>query len=274
MEHKLTPLQAKLLESLKWFDAFCKEHNLRYYAIGGTMLGALRHEGFIPWDDDIDLGMPRRDFEKLKEFAKTEKGRFQFEFYDSEADDFYYPFTKLYDTSTTLVEHKRKDVVRGVYIDLFPLDGIGNTKEEGLGNYRKFKKYNMLFETMVDGVRTGRAWYKNAAIVLCGFIPKFILNPRNLRIKLNEICSKYDYAQCKFGGNFFGAYWEREIVDLSLLGTPKYYKFEDMMLAGPENADGYLTRIYKDWRKLPPKEKQVSHHDFVYLDLNKGYLDK
>lgn len=273
MEHKLTPLQSKLLESLKWFDAFCKEHNLRYYAIGGTMLGAMRHQGFIPWDDDIDLGMPRGDYEMLKEFAKTEKGRFRFETYDSDAKDFYYPFNKLYDTSTTLVEHKRQDVVRGVYIDIFPLDGIGSTKTEGLSNYKKFKKLSVLLEAMVDGVREGRSWYKNAAVIACGLIPSCILSHRDLRIKLNDICSKFDYDQCAYGGNFFGAYWEKEIVDLSLFGKPQYYQFENMMIAGPEKADEYLTQIYRDWRKLPPKEKQVSHHDFVKLDLEKGYLD-
>ena len=65
MEHSLTPLQAKLLESLKWFDHFCRENNLRYYAIGGTILGAMRHKGFIPWDDDVDVTMPLPDYQKF-----------------------------------------------------------------------------------------------------------------------------------------------------------------------------------------------------------------
>ena len=90
---------------------------------------------------------------------------------------------------------------------------------------------------------------------------------------MNTICSKYDFDEYRYGGNFFGAYWEKEIVDLSLFGKPTYYKFEDMMIAGPEDADGYLTSIYNNWRKLPPVEKQVSHHDFTYLDLNKSYLN-
>lgn len=272
MEHTLTPLQAKLLESLKWFDAFCKEHNLRYYAVGGTLLGAMRHQGFIPWDDDIDLGMPRRDYETLKEYAKTEKGRFRFEAYDSEAKDYCYPINKLYDSSTTLVEHKRTDVVRGVFIDIFPIDGIGNTLEEGIENYKSVERAYMFHEAMVDGVRKGRAFFKNAAVIACKLIPSFIFNKRSARIKLNSICAKHDFDNSKFGGNLIGAYGRREIMDLSLFGTPQYYQFEDMMIAGPEKADEYLTHIYRDWRKLPPKEKQVSHHDFVKLDLENGYL--
>ncbi len=274
MEHNLTPLQAKLLESLKWFDNFCKENSLRYYAIGGTILGAMRHQGFIPWDDDIDLGMPRKDYEKLRQLSKSLTGRFQIESYDSNAKDYCYPFTKLYDTSTTLVEPKRVNVVRGVYIDIFPVDGMANTEEEAFINYKKFKKHTTFFEATNTCVRKERSWFKNVAIIACKLIPSFLINQRSLRIKLNALCAKNDYDSCKFGGNLFGSYWEREIIDLSLLGTPKYYAFEDMMIAGPENADAYLTKIYRDWRKLPPKEKQVSHHDFIHLDLEQSYLNK
>lgn len=272
MRHNITPLQVKLLELLKWFDGYCKENKLRYYAIGGTALGAVRHQGFIPWDDDIDVGMPRRDFEKLRELSKNQEGRYKFETYDSEADDYCYAFHKLYDTTTTLIEHKRVDVIRGLYIDIFPLDGIGNTKDEGLDNYNRFKRLNQLFETEVNGVRKGRSFYKNAAVLLFKLLPSCILNQRALRIKMNDICAKYDFDECKYGGNFFGAYWEKEIVELSLFGKPTYYQFEDMMIACPEDADGYLTSIYNDWRKLPPVEKQVSHHEFTYLDLDKSYL--
>ena len=274
MEHRLTPLQAKLLESLKWFNHFCRENNLRYYAIGGTILGAMRHEGFIPWDDDIDLGMPRKDYEKLRQLSKQVKGRFRIESYDSDADDFCYPFTKIYDTTTTLVEPKKIKVVRGVFIDVFPLDGIGNTEEEALCNYKRVKRLSQFFETMNVTTRKGRSWIKNLAVIACRLIPKFLVNQKSLRIKLNECCQKYDFDQCKLGGNLLGTYWEREIIDLSLLGTPTYYPFEDTMIAGPEFADKYLTQIYRNWRALPPKEKQVTHHDFIYLDLEKSYLER
>lgn len=273
MNNNLTPLQAKLLEALKWFDAFCREKHLRYYAIGGTLLGAMRHQGFIPWDDDIDLGMPRSDYEKLKGYVKTEKDRFRFETYDSAADDYCYPINKLYDSATTLVEHKRVNVVRGVFIDIFPIDGIGNTLEESYSNYIEVEKTYRFYLTMIAGVRKGRSLLKNVAVIACKLIPRCFVNQRSLRIKLNSICSKYDFDHYKFGGNLIGAYGKREIVDLSLFGTPRDYKFEDIIIAGPQDADGYLTRIYHDWRKLPPKEKQVSHHDFVSLDLNKPYIE-
>ena len=273
-KHNLTPLQLKLLEALRWFDLFCRENNLRYYAIGGTMLGAMRHNGFIPWDDDIDLGMPRSDYEKLRQLSKKLTGRFIIESYDSESEDFYYPFTKLYDTTTTLVEPKKNNVVRGVYIDIFPIDGIGNSREVAVANYKKIKRVTQFYEAMYSSTRKGRLWLKNLAVWFCRLIPNYIINNRRFRIKINAICSKYEFDQSKFGGNLFGSYWDREIIDLSLLGTPQYYHFENMLIAGPEDADGYLTQIYRDWRKLPPKEKQVSHHNFIHIDLDTPYIKK
>ena len=118
--HIITPLQRKLLDELKWFDGFCREHNLSYYAIGGTLLGAMRHQGFIPWDDDIDLGMPRADYEKLKAFEGKIFNHYIIETYASTEIDYCYPASKVFDTNTTLIERKRYNVSRGVFLDIFP----------------------------------------------------------------------------------------------------------------------------------------------------------
>lgn len=272
MNNNLSELQLCLLDTLKWFDAFCRERNLRYYAIGGTLLGALRHEGFIPWDDDIDLGMPRPDYEKLKEFEGNIYNHYTIETYASKNEDYCYPASKVYDTNTTLVENKRKVVVRGVFIDVFPIDGVGNDFVEAKNNYKRIARLYRFFLTVVATVRKGRSFMKNLAVVLCHCIPSFIHNQRNIRIKLNKLCSKYDFDTSKFGGNLLGAYFMREIVPLDLFGEPQEYIFEDMKIMGPQKADEYLKSIYKDWRKVPPKEKQVSHHDFIEVNLNKSYL--
>lgn len=271
MKNNLTEIQQTLLDELKWFDAFCRKHNLRYYAIGGTLLGAMRHSGFIPWDDDIDVGMPRADYERLKKFTGAIDERYCFETYDSTSEDYCYPINKLYDKTTTLIEHKRVNVVRGVFIDIFPLDGVGNDINNVDTFCSRILKTYQLYISMVGDLRHGRSFAKNMAVFIAKLIPRFIIRQRNIRIKLNRMCAEYDFDSSQYGGNLLGAYGKREIIETAIFGTPAGYPFEDMTIMGPEKADEYLAHIYKDWRKLPPKEKQVTHHDFVMCDINTPY---
>lgn len=269
----MTDLQKKLLDILKWFDAFCEENDLSYYLIGGTMLGAVRHSGFIPWDDDIDVGMPRKDYMKLQELLKDTKGKYILETPNSENDDYYYPICKIYDTSTTLIEKKRKNVKRGLFIDVFPLDGLGNTKEESIKNYAKInRKYDKLL-LAVAGIRKGRSFIKNTAVAFAMVFGKLFLNHKKLLKDIDKLCMQYDFDSYLWGGNLLGAWRFKEIIPTELFGKPTNILFEGIEVSGVEKPDEYLSYIYGDWRKLPPIEKQVSHHDFVCLDLEKSYLE-
>ena len=108
MIENLNGIQLKLLEMFKWYHEFCVDNNLKYYALGGTMLGAIRHKGFIPWDDDIDVGMPRDDYNKFIELTCNKKfGKYIVESIYDNNPDYYYGYSKLYDTSTTLIEKTR-----------------------------------------------------------------------------------------------------------------------------------------------------------------------
>ena len=115
--------QEKLLKILSWFHEYCGRYDLRYYVLGGTMLGAVRHNGFIPWDDDIDVGMPRSDYERLRELSKSIKnqGNYLIEFPGEDNPEYSYFAAKVYDTSTTLIEKQRKPIKRGIYLDVFAL---------------------------------------------------------------------------------------------------------------------------------------------------------
>lgn len=267
-------LKAKLLEMMKWFHHFCEENGLIYYALGGTMLGAVRHGGFIPWDDDIDVGMPRSDYEKLQTLLKTQKNsRYILESPYSENKDFTYPICKLYDTSTTLIEKRKKLIKRGVFIDIFPLDGLGNSKEECEKNFAPVKhKYDLIL-LKVTALRKGRSFIKNMMVLLFKLIPSFLFDDKKKIKELDLLCQKYDFNSCKWGGNLLGAWRLKEVMPVEILGKPKKYRFEDIEIYGAEDYNAYLTYLYGDWRKLPPKEKQVTHHDFVFLDTEKSYLD-
>ncbi len=268
----MTEVQEKLLSMLSWFHEYCKEKGLRYYLIGGTALGAARHRGFIPWDDDIDVGMPRRDYEKLRKLQVTHES-YRFEF-PGENKDFGYPFGKLYDTSTTLVENTRYKTCRGIYIDVFPLDGIGDTYEESVKNFEKIDDKVNLLSTITCGIRKGRKLYKNLAIVLMRLVPSFILSKEKVIAKIEELSTRLDFDESQYVANCVGNWHKKEIVKREYFGAPTEAEFEGVRLFVPENVDGFLTSIYGDWRSPPPVEKQVSHHDFLFLDLHKSYINQ
>lgn len=269
-KHELTPLQSRLLEMLKWFDNFCRKNDLKYYLLGGTMLGAVRHQGFIPWDDDIDVGLFRDDYERfimLME-GKVELGKYVLEAPDSEQKDFCYPYAKVYDTSTTLVEHYEVPLKRGVFLDIFPLDYLGGSLEECQKKYKPIKHLYNFYLTRVAASNGNRSWYKNAAIRVSRCIP--FINNRKLRIKLDQRCASVNKI-LPWGGNLLGNWGIKEVMPISIMGKPTEYNFEGLTVYGAEDYNGYLSHLYGDWRKLPPKEKQITHHDYIFLDLDKPY---
>ena len=268
----LNSLQTKLLQMLKWFDEYCEKNGIHYYLAGGTMLGAVRHNGFIPWDDDIDLILPREDYEKLLSLFTEKQDKYALEAPSSKDKRFLYSYAKLYDTTTTLVENVRYKCKRGIYIDIFPLDGVGNTPEECEKHFARVDKTNMFLMTRTCAIRKGRSFYKNLFIIISRLIPNFIVNNKKLAKKVDRLASQKSFEESAYVANFMGAYRKKEIFNKSFLGEPTRYRFEDIYVNGVEHYDEYLTHIYGDWRKLPPAEKQVSHHDYIQMDLESSYL--
>lgn len=266
-------VQNCLLEMLKWFHKFCVDHELKYYALGGTQLGAVRHKGFIPWDDDLDIGMPRKDYERLYELLIYSPGdRYILETPKSQAKEFTYCFSKLYDTHTTLVENLRYKIKRGLYIDIFPLDGMGNTYEESKKHFGKIDRKFKIVLAHTTGIRKGRSLIKNVSVIFARTLLTPFINDKKSIKRINEMCGSKDFDEYKYCANAFGAWRTKEIVPRKVFGEPTLYPFEDMEVYGVEFYDEYLTYIYGNWRELPPEEKRVSHHDFIEIDLEKPYL--
>lgn len=272
--NQLSALQSRLLLILKWYHEFCTQNNLRYYLLGGTMLGAARHSGFIPWDDDIDVGMPRRDYEQFLKLTQNKRfGNFTIEDMHTKNKDYCYGYAKIYDVNSTLVENTRYKIKRGIYIDLFPLDGVANEKQEIQPFFRPiYKRYNLLL-AKTCAVRPNRKWYKNLAVLLGRAIPNAVLNNKKLMYKIDALCCRRDYDSCRYVGNLYGNWGVREIVEKTVMGQPTLYSFEGLQVYGVANYDRYLTSLYGNWRQLPPKEKQVTHHDFLACDLTHSYLE-
>lgn len=253
-------LQVAILEDLA---AFCEKHHLRYYLAYGTLIGAVRHKGFIPWDDDIDIQMPRADYNKLIELYNQEKGE-NSRYYLVSPDDkrSLNAFTKIIDQTTVKKEfgvaYKKPDDYLGVDVDIFPLDGAPNDKEE----YKKwFKKLIWLYT---------RHWYKNQnkRDSLKGWLklfmhklPGIFLSKKSILKRAAKLHAKYPYETCEYvavvenASSDFGSYTKKSNYAESVM-----LDFEDKKFAAPKGYHEILTGNYGDYMQLPPIEKQVTHH--------------
>lgn len=270
---RLAGMHKKQLEMFKWLHEFCTENGVTYYAIAGTLLGAVRHGGFIPWDDDIDVSMPRPDYERfIKLMHEKEPGRFVAETVADGHKEFSHKFCRLYDTTTTVIYNEKFTTKRGLFIDIFPFDGIGNTEKESMKYYKKMKNRVHFLSIKSRAFRKGRKFYQNAAIIVGKFIP---YNWRKGWAKFEKKLAQKNYYDCEYVCNFYGVWREKEIMKREWLGEPKLYKFEDIEVWGPQDADSCLTQLYGDYMTPPPPEKRKMKHDFLVLDmdLNKSYLD-
>lgn len=272
----MTEIQERLLGMMDWFDSFCEENNITYYAVGGTVLGAVRHKGFIPWDDDIDVGVPRADYDRLIELMKgypNENCRYKLES-PLENKDYIYAFSKLFDTQTTLVEDKQNPLKRGIYIDVFPLDGIAKTKEEAIKAYKKIDRKLRILHAQTYVLNKNDRLIKKLFYLGIKMLKPFMRGKDATIKKIDLLCREKSFYEYEYVGNLVGAWAQKEIMPKKYFGKPIKLQFENMLINVPEDYDNYLKSLYKNYWELPPEEKRVSHHENLMIDLNKSYLEE
>ncbi len=266
MPGELTILQERLTEILAWFHDYCVENGLRYYMAYGTMLGAVRHGGFIPWDDDIDVAMPRPDYDRFIHLTFGRRmGRFVVESLANGNRDWFFGYAKVYDTSTTLIEKKHPTLKRGIYLDVFPLDGAGNNEED--------------FQRIAEDIK--RLWHKRnqrkqLASILSAISPKFLPSNDGVMQALDKAFRRSDYEASALVGCLAEisrkGMISHEIMPKSVFGTPKNYVFGRHYFFGVENPDAYLENMYGDYMTPPPPEKRTGHLERSGYDLNVPFI--
>jgi lipopolysaccharide cholinephosphotransferase len=247
------------LAIIKAVDLFCKEHDITCLLAYGSLLGAVRHGGYVPWDDDVDLAMPREDYERfLKEFSHP-----TFQVYSLQTNqNCRYPFAKVYDTRTEVFEGAFHSISEyGVNIDIFPIDKI---PEQRFCQYVLLKR--LWFWLNILKIRISRVCSimtkKQNLIIAIGNLFFFWLSSASLARKINDIAYKYqNYKTSKVGCLVWG-YGIKEIVDASLYDSSVQMKFEALQLSVPQGYEKILTSLYGDYLTLPPIHERVTHHDY------------
>lgn len=264
--YDIRPLQLRILDILLAVDQVCKQHQLRYYIMAGTLLGAVRHKGFIPWDDDLDIGMPRQDYDKLMEYAPAWLPQ-PYEAVCAENDPAYpLPFAKIQDAGTTLIERFHLKYLGGVYIDVFPLDGIPASKVLRRVNFARYEFYKrMLYFVFRDPYKHGKgpsSWLP--------LLTRKMFTSNGIQRSIRRVMKKYRFENCRYICDYDDGLGG--VMPKYVLGEPTGILFEGHTVLGVQEYHKYLTQKYGDYMQIPPKESQRQHR-FDYLDLNKPYRE-
>lgn len=263
------------LEIVKEVLSVCEKYRLKYYMLGGTMLGAIRHEGFIPWDDDIDLGMFRDDYEMFLKVAPKElPNNLKVVNYRTNPEYQYY-ITRILDSDTKVEELRigNKNKYTNASIDIFPIDGTPNNSL-----LRKIYFFRVLFHRALmslcykDSIDRKRPRGMGEKILL-GILEKIpiekMTTPNKQKEKIDILLRKNKVSKSQYIGNIMGAYRTREIVPKEFYGKGKMYKFEDIELMGMEQADNYLRYTFGDYMELPPENMRKTHFKVLEIHGNK-----
>ena len=263
----LKELQTIELEILKAYHNFCVEHNLTYYLAGGTLIGAIRHKGFIPWDDDIDIMMPRDDYNKFLELCKD--GKLD---ETKSIDNMHFhknaltAILRIYDNRTELTfKNYRIEKKLGCWIDIFPLDGLSDDPKKRQWQFkvaRILKDLIVINDTKFGGERRNKV----ATILQYGLLPilpvVYLIGHERLIKWMNKWATKYDYATAKYVGVIEGRAGIKEVM-LKENMKPVLVPFEDEQFYAMSNYDEYLTNLYGDYM-TPPKNPVSRHQIDVY----------
>lgn len=275
----MTPLQEKILGVMNALDLVCRENGLQYYMLGGTMLGAVRHGGFIPWDDDADFGLPRADYEKLLRLPEERfpKG-FRLRHFSKEKE-VPYAFARLEDEGTTCIESRRcgSGYVGGVYVDIFPLDDDSHSLILQWIKERKIRIYKKLLYAHIAGPGRTKNPVKSGIMELAVRLTKQEKLVRRLDGAVSCASKKKNVREKdrERYSNYLGHWGRRESVPVQIFkekeGGTAYYSFERKQFPGPADSESYLSALYgEDFMMLPEESKREGHPTTV-TELDKSY---
>lgn len=266
-ELSLPEIQQESLKVLIKFDSLCKEHNWSYFITFGTLLGAVRHKGFIPWDDDVDVQMPRKDFDEFSAWCRENAAQLKpFKLCSRETVENYpYGISRFANMNfkyvTTSKVYSQFDI--GAFLDIYPFDNYGNDQESALKLYKKIARINRIFSIYMTGKCASGGIVKSIFKKMIHCLLR-LTKPKDYPEKVNkeivELVHKYTSESDVFIGCYtwyescqFRKEWFAEKIELIFEG----YKFP-----APKEYDAFLSCYYGNYMELPPEEKRVPYHEY------------
>ena len=252
-------------EMLKEVAAFLDKNNIKYFIEYGTLLGAVRHKGFIPWDDDVDLSMPRPEYEKFMEIVRKNDCKITDKLIVTsiELNNSIFPFCKIYNKEYC-VKEDMINIKEGefLWIDVFPFDALSDSDKD---NQELFIKIMFWHKIWIIRVGTFKQIYNTSTTLIKGVIKvlfKAVLNlfsAKSIARKMRKLANKYDYNQCDAVQNII---WTPKLYKKILkqnLNETTTLQFEDNTYTVMKSYDNYLRTLYGDYMELPPEEKRITH---------------
>lgn len=272
----LKKIQKLELGILKDFVSICEKYDITYFLVAGSALGAVRHRGFIPWDDDIDVALPRKDYEKFLSVVTTEFPN-KYNIINTENYKDYPLFTTqlaLKGTKFVLENFKDLNIPFGIYLDIFPFDGMCNDKHKAIIHARKtwlWGKIQILASiskpyVSYKGITRNIIWMLTSLIH--HILKLFHISSYNIYVKVKRLSMKYNSTDNKRLNFFCNTNYMWEVLHIKEIYPLKKIEFEGMQVNVPNKVESYLTRRYGDFTKLPPKEKRKNHYPYL-LDFGK-----
>ena len=250
----LDELKSIQLDLLQKTAEFCENNGLRYFLCGGTLLGAIRHKGYIPWDDDIDIAMPRSDYDRFVKIFNRPENYYQVVNLETNPD-YAYAFAKVYDNRTILKELHYPGDTFGVYIDILPADGVKDAAQ--------IKKIMLLHKLL--NTKKANYYKRTFSKKVINTLGKLLLLPfsaHQIARWMDNEARKYAFGSLPTAGVIANPYGPGEMVNKSVFEHDIYQEFEGCKYRIPIGYDTWLRSIYGDYMQLPPVEHRVAHHTF------------
>lgn len=264
-ELTINEIQAELLEIMKDIHMFCQENDIQYTLAYGSLIGAVRHKGFIPWDDDMDIWMTRPNYEKFIRLYRSKNYVLKHPI----SRDCYLGYARVYDTGKTFaaVNYRNLKQDAGVWIDIFPLDGVSNDDDERNRDYEDsccIRDWTIRLRTNIECYRTGKFLERilNAAKI---FVKHFTRgSQQSLLMRFDSVCKRHLFGSTTLCANYycFSAYSKRKI---EVLRTEWFKENQLVIFDGTElyitkDFDAVLSSIYGDYMEIPPENQRGGFH--------------